>query len=232
MWASAPTGGTAFLTEGKDTVKGVKAPADAQKPEIAASGVRPPRNDKAKVGWDGRVVAKEATGPSVTVDGKKYEFLGYDEKGSPVYQDAQVLREQEVSEREKEQQEDPQQKSVVNPTNSDTMKLPDIQIGRSLGAKAKNYQVMDLSTGEMFNLVEGTNLQNVEAFAGKGTKTQYRNAYKYADAYGGKIEDWQHVKGNGWIAYTDGDRYAEIHWSQCEGIGKYDLFIKRWKDES
>ena len=47
-----------------------------------------------KVGWDGREVETEAKGQSITVDGKKYEFLGYDEKGSPVYQDAEVLREQ------------------------------------------------------------------------------------------------------------------------------------------
>lgn len=124
------------------------------------------------------------------------------------------------------------QKSVAISENSSTMKLADIEIGRSLGAKAKNYQVMDLATGEMFNFVEGTRLQNVEVFAGKGSKTPYRNAYKYANTYGGKAEDWQHVKGDGWIAFTDGDRYAEVHWSQCEGFGKHDFFVKRWKDES
>ena len=179
---------------------------------------------------DGEKVT-EANGPNVTVDGVTYKLLGYDENGSKVYQDAEVLKEQ-MEDQDVATQPKNEQKSVENTENHDTIKLPDIQIGRSLGAKAKNYQIMDLSTGEMFNLVEGTNLQNVEVFAGKGVKTPYHNAHKYADAYGGKIEDWQHVKGNGWIAYTDGDRYAEIHWSQCEGIGKHDLFIKRWKDES
>ena len=108
---------------------------------------------------------------------------------------------------------------------------PDIVIGRSVGAKAKNYEVMDLSTGEVFRFVEGTRLKNVEVFAGKGVKKPYEKAYKYADRYGGNVDDWQHVKGFGWIETEDGDRYAEVHWSQCEGIGKHDFFVKRWLDD-
>ena len=101
----------------------------------------------------------------------------------------------------------------------------------SVGAKAKNYDILDFSTGEYYHLVEGTRLQNKEVFAGKGAKTSYRKAYVYAERYGGNIEDWQHVKALGTVSTGDGDRLAEIHWSQCEGIGKIDLFIKRWLDE-
>lgn len=119
-------------------------------------------------------------------------------------------------------------KAVENSDKYDTIKLPDIQIGKSVGAKAKNYEVMDLLTGEMFQFVEGTRIQNIEVFAGKGSKVVYRNAYKYADAHGGNIEDWQHVKGIGWLVTDDGDMQAEIHWSQCEGKGKFDFFVKRW----
>jgi len=185
-------------------------------------------------GWDGRVAVEPATGPKVTVGGKTYELIGYDKDGAKVYQDAEVLESVKENATADQKETNPTEsglESVENPENRDTIKLPDIQIGRSLGAKAKNYQVMDMSTGEMFNLVEGTKLQNVEVFAGKGTKTPYRNAYKYANVHGGKVEEWQHVKGEGWVACMDGDRYAEIHWSQCEGRGKHDLFIKRWKDE-
>ena len=213
----------------------LKTATNSVQPEQSSPNA-PETIDVGKIGWDGRVAVTEATGPNITVDGKTYALIGKDANNSPVYQDVEVLEEQaeesEFVSQEKTNPTESGQESVENPENRDTIKLPDIQIGRSLGAKAKNYQIMDLSTGEMFNLVEGTNLQNVEVFAGKGVKTPYHNAHKYADAYGGKIEEWQHVKGNGWIAYTDGDRYAEIHWSQCEGIGKYDLFIKRWKDES
>ena len=50
-----------------------------------------------RIGWDGREVAVEATGPSITVDGKKYQLLGYDAKGSPVYEDARIVQEQEAA---------------------------------------------------------------------------------------------------------------------------------------
>ncbi len=114
---------------------------------------------------------------------------------------------------------------------SGKIRLPDILIGKSVGAKAKNYTIMDLETGEIFQFTEGTRIQNTEVFAGKGSKSEYRNAYKYADKYGGKAEDWQHVKGIGQLSAADGDRKAEVHWSQCEGVGKHDFFVKRWLEE-
>jgi len=45
------------------------------------------------------------------------------------------------------------------------------------------------------------------------------------------VEDWQHVKGVGFLETEEGIRKAELHWSQCESIGKFDFFIKRWLDE-
>ena len=211
----------------------LKTATNSVQPEQSSPNA-PETIDVGKIGWDGRVAVTEATGPKVTVGGKTYELIGYDKDGAKVYQDAEVLESVKENATADQKETNPTEsglESVENPENRDTIKLPDIQIGRSLGAKAKNYQVMDMSTGEMFNLVEGTKLQNVEVFAGKGTKTPYRNAYKYANVHGGKVEEWQHVKGEGWVACMDGDRYAEIHWSQCEGRGKHDLFIKRWKDE-
>ena len=119
-------------------------------------------------------------------------------------------------------------KLLENSANSSTMNLPDVPIGRSLGAKLRDYEVMELDTGEMFRFVEGSRLQNVKVFAGKGTKVRYNNAWKYAQYYGGNEEDWQHVKGFGLLETWDGDRRAEVHWSQCNGIGLYDFFVKRW----
>ena len=115
--------------------------------------------------------------------------------------------------------------------NNSTMESDDLWIGKSLGAKAKNYKVMDLETGEFFYFVEGTRLQNVEVFAGAGSGKKYEKAYKYADKHGGLVENWQHVKGIGWLETPDGIRLAEVHWSQCAGKGKFDFFVKKWKDE-
>lgn len=108
--------------------------------------------------------------------------------------------------------------------------LPDIHIGRSVGAKAANYEVMDLETGEFFSLVEGTKIQNVEVFAGKGTRKELNIAEKYAHAHGGNPKDWQHAKGIANLHTDDGDRMAEIHWMQCEKVGKFDFFVKEWLD--
>jgi len=59
-----------------------------------------------RIGWDGREVAVEATGPSITVDGKKYQLLGYDAKGSPVYEDARIVQEQEAAKADGQNTED------------------------------------------------------------------------------------------------------------------------------
>lgn len=107
----------------------------------------------------------------------------------------------------------------------------DILIGRDLGAKSKNYNILDLETGEFFKFAQGSRIQNVETFAGKGTKTEFRKAQKYADRHGGKPEDWKHVKGHGIVVTSDGERKAEVHWVECDGVGKFDFFVKRWEDE-
>lgn len=115
---------------------------------------------------------------------------------------------------------------------SDTLRLPDEAIGRSLGAKAKNYDILDLQTGDMYHLLEGSKLQDIQVFAGRGTRNQFRTAERYAARYGGNVESWQHVKGKGVVETPDGNRPAELHWMQCEGIGKREMFVKRWLDES
>jgi len=101
---------TTVLLEGKGAVKSGKTSVDGKGSSQPGGGIAtgdesiPPSSPdgestslvrgRPKVGWDGRAVVKDATGPSITVNGVKYEFLGYDENGSPVYQDAEVLREQ------------------------------------------------------------------------------------------------------------------------------------------
>lgn len=120
------------------------------------------------------------------------------------------------------------QKQVLNPSITNML---DEYVLKSVGAKSRNYDIMDLQTGEKYHLAEGTKLQNKEVFAGKGSKTEYRNAYKYAEKYGGNADNWQHVKANAELETGDGIFPAEVHWSQCEGIGKVDFFVKKWLDD-
>lgn len=119
---------------------------------------------------------------------------------------------------------------VDNITESGIIKLENIEIGKSLGAKAKNYDIMDLQTGEIFHFVEGTKIQDVKVFAGKGSKTVFRKADKYAECYGDNPADWQHCKGNGVVDFYGEERKAEVHWVQCESFGKHEFFIKEWLD--
>ena len=88
--------------------------------------------------------------------------------------------------------------------------------------------VLDLETGVRYQLAKGSKLQDVEVFAGKGSKKEFRQAEKYAQRYGGNASDWQHAKGKGLLETDEGDVKAEIHWVQCDGIGKKEMFVKEW----
>ena len=94
-----------------------------------------------------------------------------------------------------------------------TIQLSDIQIPRSVGAKRRGEGILDLATGEYYDLVDGSRLQNVTVFAGKGTRVKFYDAEKYVERYGGTAENWQHVKGLGLLDTPDGHIRAEIHWS-------------------
>lgn len=105
----------------------------------------------------------------------------------------------------------------------------DIEIGRSIGAKAKNYVVVDKSTGEEYYFIEGTRLQNAQVFAGKGGVKPLREevAQGLAAEFGGKPEDWQHCKAQGWLDVNGEQIKAEVHWFQ-NGSEKVKFKVKEW----
>lgn len=105
----------------------------------------------------------------------------------------------------------------------------DFKIYRGVGSKAKNYVVVDKSTGEEYYFVEGTRTQNAQVFAGKGGVNPLREevAQGLSDEFGGKPEDWQHCKAKGWLD-VDGEAVkAEVHWFQ-NGSEKVKFKVKRW----
>lgn len=115
---------------------------------------------------------------------------------------------------------------------SGIIKMKDIPIEKSIGAKAKNYDILDPQTGEYFNFVEGTKIQNPKVFAGKGgTKPLNPEvADGLSKQIGGKPENWQHLKGIGVIDYYGEEVKAEVHWFQEESVGKHKFKVKRWLD--
>lgn len=125
------------------------------------------------------------------------------------------------------------QKRVAKRSNNSIIKVKDTTIGKSLGAKAKNYDIVEPDTGDIYHFVEGTRIQNSEVFAGKGTKHPLRPEVKegLSQQIGGTPDKWQHCKGHGIIDYYGEERAAEVHWFQEETIGKVKFKIKRWEDE-
>lgn len=114
-----------------------------------------------------------------------------------------------------------------------TMKLPDVEILRSLGAKSKNYDIYDPATGDYYRFKEGSRIQNREVFAGYGSRTSLHDgvAEGLSEQCGGDARKWQHVKGFATLDTQDGDRKAEVHWFANEDIGQVKHRVKRWLDE-
>ena len=121
-------------------------------------------------------------------------------------------------------------KTLESFENNGTITLPDIDIGRSIGAKAKNYDVIDPASGEYFHFVEGTRIQNAEVFAGYGVKTPLREEVSegLTNEFGGAPSKWQHAKGTGVLDYYGDETKAEVHWFQEETVGKVKFKVKRW----
>jgi len=119
--------------------------------------------------------------------------------------------------------------NISDGENEQILRLPDFEIGRSLGAKARNYDIKDV-IGNIYNFAEGTKIQNAEVFAGKGTKFPLHDgvADGLTKLYGGKSENWQHAKGFGVLNDNGEERKAEVHWFQEPTIGKVKFIIKRW----
>lgn len=116
-----------------------------------------------------------------------------------------------------------------------TIKVKDTIIGRSVGAKFKNYKVIDKTTGVEYEFAPGTRIQNSEVFAGNGTKHPLHEgvAEGLTREFGGTPTKWQHAKGNGILLDREtGEEYsAEVHWFQEESVGKVKLKVKRWLDD-
>lgn len=126
-------------------------------------------------------------------------------------------------------------KAYTKAQNTDTIPLKDIIIHKSVGAKTKNYKVVDKTTNVEYEFAPGTRIQNSEVFAGKGTKHPLHEgvAEGLAKEFGGTPSKWQHAKGYGVLADPDTgeETEAEVHWFQEETVGKVKFKVKEWLDE-
>ena len=99
--------------------------------------------------------------------------------------------------------------------------LPDIQIGRSVGAKAKNYKIVT-PNGETLTLTltEGSRITDVQTIAGAGRNRQIDIVDVMVDNYGGDPLQWKKCKGYGYVDIDGESLLAELHWYEEPTIGK------------
>jgi hypothetical protein len=105
-------------------------------------------------------------------------------------------------------------------------------IGKSLGAKAKNYDIYDPQSGYYVHLAEDTYITQPKnhVMAGKGRDRQIDCIDWLVDKYGGDALEWTKEKGFGSVVDSYGETHeVELHWYQEPSVGKVEMKIKRWE---
>ena len=113
--------------------------------------------------------------------------------------------------------------------NNSTMESDDLWIGKSVGAKAKNYEI-ELPNGEIVHLTEGTRITRIETIAGKGRNRQIDEIDILLERYGGSEFEWMKKKGNGYVDYQGESYFVELHWYEEPSAGKHKWKVKADKD--
>ena len=99
------------------------------------------------------------------------------------------------------------------------------EVGKSVGAKAKNYDV-ELPNKEIVHLTEGTRITNIETIAGKGRSRKIDEVALLLEKYGDSESEWQKKKGFGYVDY-DGESYlAKLHWFEEPSAGRHKWKVK------
>ena len=109
---------------------------------------------------------------------------------------------------------------------SDTIKVSEETIPRSVGAKWINEEIL-MPDGSFANFVEGSKVTR-EVFAGKGTNNKIRDIDRLVNTYPKtKKELWQKVKGKARLV-QDGEEFdAETHWYEEPSIGRVEAKFKK-----
>ena len=126
-----------------------------------------------------------------------------------------------------------QGKSLTDSTENGSVlfsRNEDIIIGRSLGAKAKNYDI-ELPNREIVHLTEGTRVTNLETIAGKGRNRIIDEIDGLLEKYPESSEfEWQKKKGIGYIDYGGESFKVNLHWYEEPSVGKVKWKVKPDKD--
>ncbi len=120
-------------------------------------------------------------------------------------------------------------KFLTNGINSGN--IISFNIGRSIGAAAKNYPVKLPQSHQHTKLVEGQNITGT-VFAGKGTNKPIRDRFILERNYGISADKWEKVSGKGKVLINGKECMAELHWYQADDT-IVEMKVKRFlKNES
>ena len=105
-----------------------------------------------------------------------------------------------------------------------------IKIGKSLGASRKNYPVK-LPEGGYANFAQGSEITKIKVIAGKGSKTNIRNAIFLENKYNIPADEWKKVRGEGIVIVNKKAQKAEVHWYEADDM-RVEMKVKVFFDES
>lgn len=109
--------------------------------------------------------------------------------------------------------------------------MGDIRIHKGVGAAPFRDDVL-LPSGNKGKIKEDSTITKVVAFAGKGTNKELRVAKYLEQQYDVKAEEWKHCRGDGYVVCNDGKtRHAELHWFECDSVGRIKMKVKRFFDD-
>lgn len=89
-------------------------------------------------------------------------------------------------------------------------------------------QEVQLPDGSYARMYPDTKMEDVEVFAGPGSKKELRVRNHLAENYGGDSEKWTHVKGRGYLEIDGKPKKAMIHWFEEPDIGIVEMKMKGW----
>lgn len=114
-------------------------------------------------------------------------------------------------------------KRIIDPEGVESIVIP------ITSAKIK---VRDRYTREVYYLVNGSYITDIDVFAGKGSKPykKFEKAIWLVDQFPETREkDWFHAKGNCNVIDNDGNQGSgELHWAECHGVGAVLRDVKEW----
>lgn len=120
--------------------------------------------------------------------------------------------------------------SLTNGGGGGIIDKKDIVIPKSVGASGRNYPVK-LPSGNHTKLAEGTKITKIKTIMGKGTDTPLNDRFYLENEFKISADEWQKVRGEGFVIDNKKIRKAELHWYEANGY-REKMKVKAWLDES